>query len=103
MKIYISGPITSIPTSDAQHKFEQAEKEFAGNTVINPMRISDWNLPWYDYLVIAEMLLIHAGIDVIYMLKGWQKSKGACIEHDLARSMGIKVLYESIDEMPKGE
>ena len=31
--------------------------------------------------------------DAIYMLKGWQESKGACVEIALARYLGLAVLY----------
>ncbi len=33
--------------------------------------------------------------DMIYMLRGWELSKGAKLEHDVATSCGIKALkYE---------
>jgi len=32
--------------------------------------------------------------DIIYMVKGWSNSKGACEEHELAIHLGIKVEYE---------
>lgn len=32
--------------------------------------------------------------DYIYMLKGWELSKGAKLELDVASSCGIKVLFE---------
>jgi len=32
--------------------------------------------------------------DALYMLKGWQESKGAVAEHKLALSLGLEILYE---------
>lgn len=32
--------------------------------------------------------------DVIYMLKGWRQSWGACLEHDWARLLGKTIVYE---------
>jgi len=32
--------------------------------------------------------------DIIYMVKNWDKSKGACEEHELAINLGIEVRYE---------
>ena len=33
--------------------------------------------------------------DLIYMLKGWELSKGAKLELDVASSCGIEVLFEN--------
>jgi hypothetical protein len=32
--------------------------------------------------------------EAIYMLDGWQKSKGACAELSYAKSLGKKVIYQ---------
>nr|DAN72896.1 MAG TPA: Blasticidin M [Caudoviricetes sp.] len=39
---------------------------------------------------IADLLQCKA----IYMLQGWQESKGACIEHYIATQIGIPITYE---------
>lgn len=38
-----------------------------------------------------ELLL---SCDGIYMLKGWEKSKGAKLEHEIATALKIKMMYE---------
>jgi hypothetical protein len=32
--------------------------------------------------------------DAIYMLKDWEQSKGAVREHELAKELGLKIIYE---------
>ena len=32
--------------------------------------------------------------DLIVMVKGWQNSKGSCVEHDFAESKGMKIIYD---------
>ena len=39
-------------------------------------------------------LEILARCDAIYMLRGWQDSKGASIEYAKARELGVEILYE---------
>ena len=39
-------------------------------------------------------LEILSRVDVIYMLKGWQESTGATMEHARAEELGLEILYE---------
>jgi hypothetical protein len=32
--------------------------------------------------------------DAIYMLKGWEKSKGASLEHHIAKELGLEIYYD---------
>lgn len=32
--------------------------------------------------------------DVIVMVPGWEKSRGACVEHELAVGLGKQIIYE---------
>ena len=38
------------------------------------------------------------GCDAVYMLKDWQKSKGAVLEHTLALNLNMRILYEEDEE-----
>ena len=101
--VYISGPITGV--KDWQQKFDSAyktlkEKGFA--CIHNPREISEGvntlfqvtrKTPEYKDYMKADLKMLLAS-DVIYMLKGWQKSKGAKLEHSIALALGMGVIYE---------
>lgn len=97
MKVYISGPITGHDTY--RDDFHQAEKQLndrgilTGNPAANDL--GD-NATWLDYMRydLAQLL----ACDAIYMLPGWAKSRGATIEHDLARSLGLPIIEGSAGE-----
>lgn len=92
-KVYISGPITG--TKDYLARFEEIETAFArqGVEVINPAKVNA-NLPesttWEEYMRISLCML--GMCDGIYMMEGWQQSRGASLEYAYARGMGITVL-----------
>ena len=92
-KVYISGPITG--TKDYLERFERIETSLSrqGMEVINPAKVNV-NLPksttWEEYM---RMSLCMLGMcDGIYMMEGWQQSRGASLEYAYARGMGITVL-----------
>ncbi len=95
MKVYISGKITG--TTDYLARFGDAEARLGrkGYTVINPARVLN-ALPkdttWQGYMLVALAMLLQA--DAVYMLSGWETSKGADIERAFAEYMGEEILWE---------
>lgn len=94
-RIYISGAITGVDNYLAI--FEKKHRELMSNTcaVINPALINSYlpcDTSWKDYMKVSLAMLETA--DVIYMLKGWESSKGARLEHEYAKSHGYKIIYE---------
>lgn len=100
--IYISGKITGSPHYMAD--FRKAElflaKEIGKGklpytSIINPAK-TNATLPcdfeWDDYMKVCYKLLELC--DAIYMLKGFEESKGAMRELVYANNMGLRVLYE---------
>ena len=95
MKIYISGKITGLPLETAKSKFYEAEKNLIsqGHIVVNPMSLPhNHSQTWLEYM--KEDIKALLDCDAIYMLKGWQESKGACIEFNLAHDLDLKIIEE---------
>ena len=55
-----------------------------------PEDYGDW---WYNY----DMTFIENWAEAIYMLKGWENSKGATMEFKKAEELGLKIYYEEDD------
>ena len=94
IKIYISGPITG--TTDYMERFEVAENFLGGRyIVVNPAKVNS-NMPedttHEEYMKMSICML--SMCFAIYMLKGWQKSPGACEEHLYALKHGIAIFEE---------
>jgi len=94
-KIYISGKITGLVFEDAFKNFEKAEKKWIeeGYEVVNPMTIDhNHDKSWENYMRIDLKAMLEC--DSIFMLKGWETSRGAVIEHNLAKDLGFKIHYQ---------
>ena len=101
-KIYIAGPMTGYPNGNWD-VFQAKETQLvsAGWEVINPARmdaetgIDPNSMGEYDYEDCARRDIdVLVNCDAIYMLAGFQFSKGACWERALAKHLGIKRYYE---------
>ena len=98
--IYISGKITG--TDDYKDRFLKAEQKLRsrGFDVLNPVKVGEWlerylapEVPtWIQYMKqdIKAMMLA----DCIYMLKGYQESKGARLELFLAKVLKYEIICE---------
>lgn len=90
--IYLAGPMTGIPEFNKpafNAKAEELQQE--GYIVLNPAALPN-GLKWEEYMYICIPMLSVA--EEIYMLKGWENSKGALIEHKEAWAQGMDVIYE---------
>lgn len=91
-KVYISGAITGLDEAVRREAFLDAEIKLQdmGFEPVNPFLepIPGWNHE--DYMKRDIKLLLEC--DYIYMLEGWEKSKGAMLEHVVAGECGIKYL-----------
>lgn len=97
MRIYISGPISGMPdlNRDAFAK-AAADLRAGGHVVVSPHEIisheraerEGWE--WSDYM--REDIKALMTCDAIYMLEGWQLSKGARVERYIAQELGFTVV-----------
>lgn len=94
--LYLSGPITGRAPFDVAMHFAHAAERYTdrGWAVLSPMDRFGGRLDLprelYMRLDIAELL----AVDAIVMLEGWKDSKGASLEHEIARQIGLTVLYD---------
>lgn len=102
--IYISGPMTGV----GQYNFPafEAAEEFwthVGYVVFSP-RVHDLEMGFSpdgpppspsDLRDMAEWdMQVLLSVDAIYMLTGWENSKGARAEHAIAVWLGLDIFYE---------
>jgi len=95
MKIYISGAITGLDIEVAKEKFKQGEvvvREM-GFIPINPLDLAqqDENTTWLDYMRADIKVLVDCC--GILMLDNWKDSKGAVVEYNLAKGLGLKIYH----------
>lgn len=93
--VYISGAIAHHDLQERMETFGKAEEHLArqGWCPVNPFNNGvPQSSHWTEHMRADIMLLL--GCEAIYMLRGWELSKGAKLELDVASSCGIKVLFE---------
>jgi hypothetical protein len=92
-KIYIAGPMTGLPELNfpAFHA-EAARLRAQGVEVINPAEINpDIGADWVDCMRadIAHLVTCQG----IHLLPGWEKSRGAMLEHHIASALGLEATH----------
>lgn len=95
-KVYISGAIAHHDIDERRAAFAAAACGIrnAGYTPVNPFENGlPQSADWRKHMRVDIGLLLQC--DRIYMLRGWELSKGAKLELDVASSCGIQVLFET--------
>lgn len=100
--LYIAGPMTGIKDSNIP-AFRAAEKhlrEIGWDEIYNP---ADNEVPegesWINYIYMGLDMLLKC--DKVYMLRDWEKSKGARLEHEVATTLKMLISYEESDPFVK--
>lgn len=94
---YISGPVTG--TTDYIERFKKAEaivREYKWEP-INPVAVNALlpsDTSWIEYMKMSLEMLTRKNCAAILMLKGWENSRGARIEREIAIGLGYTILYE---------
>ena len=92
--VYLSGKITD--NENYKQDFASAERFLLqmGYIVANPARLDEVaeGLTYEQIMKICYRLVDIS--DIIFMVSGWQKSKGANAELSYAKSLGKKVMYQ---------
>ena len=107
LSVYIAGPMANIEHYNFP-AFNQAEKKLESSKIfrkiINPAKLDqndralDSTIELTDEerktIIIRDLKLL-VECDSIFMLEGWEDSKGAQVEHALARYLNLKIFYQS--------
>jgi hypothetical protein len=98
-RVYLAGPMTGIAELNFPAFNQEAERLRAeGLQVLNPADhgIVD-GADWADYL--RHDIAGLSSCERIHLLRGWTKSKGACLEMTIAKALGMTVTYQVDAEM----
>lgn len=90
MKIYLAGPISGDP--DYVQHFAAAERKLlaTGHAVVNPVKNPGFTYKEYIDMGLCELMRC----DTIYLLPGWEKSPGACLEFHYAVTTDMRIFYD---------
>lgn len=91
-RVYLAGPMTGYPELNfpAFHR-EAARLRATGLDVVNPAEINvDPAAGWVECMRADIRELVTC--DGIALLPGWEKSKGATLEHHIASALGLAVV-----------
>ena len=96
-RIYIAGPMTGIKDYNfsAFHAADARLRHIGWTDVINPSKLDDGDTSKpYEYYMKRDIAAL-LDCTAIYMLLGWENSKGARLEHSIADTLGLELKYES--------
>lgn len=91
MRVYISGPMTNMPDLNFPAFNEAARRlRSLGFEVVNPAELNpDPATPWAQCMRTDIKALCDC--DVIALLPGWEKSKGAHLELQIAHRLELEI------------
>lgn len=93
MIIYIAGPITGHLNYRDRFRRARMYLEGKGHIVIDPAQLPSG---LEDYMGICREMVKQS--DAIYLLEGWQQSKGAVQEHHIAVDNNILIFREDDED-----
>lgn len=98
MRIYVSGPMTGKPALNfPAFNAAAAELRALGVEVVNPAELNpDPNKSWRECMAVDIKALVDC--DAIVMLPGWECSKGANLEWEIAVRLRMRI-FDNVDQV----
>lgn len=89
VKVYISGPMTGVAELNRQ-AFERAAQRLRamGHEPVIPGDLHPTNTPYGDALRNALRAMLEC--DQYTLLDGWERSRGARLEHEIGQAIGME-------------
>ncbi|MDR8400094.1 DUF4406 domain-containing protein [Paraburkholderia sp. USG1] len=94
MKLYLAGPMTGYPELNFPlFRAEAARLRALGFQIVNPAELNEGNDgDWLACMRVDIAAIMTEKCDGIALLPGWEQSRGAPIEHNLMRDLGLRVM-----------
>lgn len=95
-RCYNAGKIGGMPYILAHKNFEQADQDITilGWEPVNPLYNGlPATAPWIVHMAVDLCLL--ASCHAVYFQRNWQDSRGARIEHRVAKFLRKRIIYQS--------
>ena len=97
-RVYIAGPMSGLPDFNYP-AFNQAE-DVLRDLGFYPRNPAKNGLPagsaWSDHMRADIRMLTTC--DAVFMLKDWQQSRGATLEHHIAQTLGLHIVYQQQEQ-----
>lgn len=100
-RVYVAGPMTGLPENNYPAFHEAAARLRAKglhveNPAENPKPHVQATCDWAAYMRmgISQLMTCHT----IYLLPGWEQSKGASLEYEVAQRLGLRVKVHAQQE-----
>lgn len=92
MKLYIAGPMTTLPDRNFPAFHAEAKRLRAlGHEVVSPAEIHAVGEPSWSFALRADIRAL-LECEGIALLPGWEQSRGALLERHVAESCGLAIL-----------
>lgn len=91
MRLYIAGPMTGLPELNFP-EFERVAVALRskGHEIISPHEVCpDKSMAWRDAMKRDIVVLLEC--EGIVRLNGWERSRGASLEHYIAAELGLTI------------
>ena len=98
MTLYLSSPITSDSREKELENLERLalkkiELTAQGHKCFNPGELEVIGKTW-EYYLAKDLVWIYENRPDLYMMKGWETSRGCRLEHELGLQLNLTIEYE---------